>query len=197
MTHASRIGSSSGWDSWAARPLIHEVTFFYVALGASEPELSVTYDIGGQNWTPNVWSAFPRASATKFQHGDTRPYLGGQDGNIYLHEDGYNADGAAIRASLTLAPFALNEGAGSFELDGIRMDVKDQAGDLKVEIAAHDTLRGGVIDGAQLTVTPTDELIDPRIAGRFMALGLVSDAVDGTFRLGKPTAFIKDGGARR
>jgi hypothetical protein len=30
-----------------------------------------------------------------------------------------------------------------------------------------------------------------------MALALVSDAVDGTFRLGKPTAFIKDGGARR
>jgi len=40
-------------------------------------------------------------------------------------------------------------------------------------------------------------LIDPRVAGRFMALGLVSDAVDGYFRLGKPTAFIKDGGARR
>ncbi len=32
-----------------------------------------------------------------------------------------------------------------------------------------------------------------------MALSFVSDAIDGTFRLGKPTAFIKikDGGARR
>jgi hypothetical protein len=28
-------------------------------------------------------------------------------------------------------------------------------------------------------------------------LSLVSDAVDAIFRLGKPTAFIKDGGARR
>jgi hypothetical protein len=144
-----------------------------------------------------VWSDFPRASATKFQHGDTRPYLGGHDGNIYLHEDGTNADGAAIRASLTLAPFALNDGAGSFELDGIRLDVKDQAGDLEVDISAHNTLRGGAIDSARITVTPTDELTDPRIAGRYMALSLVSDAVDGYFRLGKPTAFIKDGGARR
>src|SRR5258708_4153098 len=58
-------------------PKFHEVTFFYVALGAAEPEISVSYDIGGQCWTPNDWSDFPRASATKFQHGDTRPYLGG------------------------------------------------------------------------------------------------------------------------
>jgi hypothetical protein len=44
-------------------------------------------------------------------------------------------------------------------------------------------------------VTPADELTDPRVAGRFMALSFVSDAIDGYF--GKPTAFIKDGGARR
>ena len=75
--------------------------------------------------------------------------------------------------------------------------MKDQAGDLKVEIAAHDSLRGSIIDSAQLTATPTDELKEPRLAGRFIALGLVSDAVDGYFRLGKPVAFIKDGGARR
>jgi len=54
-----------------------------------------------------------------------------------------------------------------------------------------------VIDSAQLTVTPTDELTDPRVALRYMAFTLVPDAVDGTFRLGKPTAFIKDGGVRR
>jgi hypothetical protein len=48
-----------------------------------------------------------------------------------------------------------------------------------------------------LTLTPADEVIDPRVAGRSTALSLMSDAVDGTFRFGKPTAFIKDGGARR
>jgi hypothetical protein len=47
----------------------------------------VTYNIGGQNWTPNIWLVFPRASATKFQHGDARPHLGDVGGQIYLHED--------------------------------------------------------------------------------------------------------------
>jgi hypothetical protein len=178
-------------------PKFHEVTFFYVALGASEPELSVTYDIDGQNWTPNIWSAFPRASATKFQHGDTRPYLGGVDGNIYLQEDGYNADGAAIPLSLTLAPFALQDGAQNYELDGIRMDEKGQVGNIDVTVSAYETLRGGVIESETITVTETDELLDPRIAGRYMSLAFSSNAVDAFFRLGKPTAFIKNGGARR
>ena len=46
-------------------------------------------------------------------------------------------------------------------------------------------------------MTPADELLDPRVAGRFMSVRFVSDAIDGYFRLGKPVAFIKDGGARR
>ena len=160
------------------------MTFFYVARGAAEPEVSVTYDIGGQCWTPNDWSDFPRASATKFQHGDTRPYLGGQDGNIYLHEDGSNADGAAIAASLTLAPFSPTDGAGNFELDGLHLDLKDQAGNVAVAVSAYETLRGGAIDSAAITVTPADELTDPRVAGRFMSVRFVSDAIDGYFRLG-------------
>jgi hypothetical protein len=178
-------------------PKFHEVTFFYVPLGSLDPELSVTYDIDTQCWTPNIWTSFPRASATKFQHGDTRPYLGGVEGHIYLQEDGYNADGAAIPMSLTLAPFALQEGGQSYELDGIRMDEQGQAGDITVTVSAYDTLRGGVIESATLTVTTADELLDPRIAGRYMSLSFISNAVNGFFRLGKPTAWIKGGGARR
>src|ERR1700730_1180352 len=136
-------------------PKFNEVTFFYVLSGDTEPKISVTYDIGGQNWTPNVWSSFPRASATKFQHGDTRPYLGAQDGNIYLHESGSDADGVAIPAHLTLAPFSPSEGAANFELDGIHMDLKGQSGDVVVTITAYETLRGAPIDSAVLTVAAT------------------------------------------
>ena len=50
---------------------------------------------------------------------------------------------------------------------------------------------------ASITVGEGDELLDPRIAGRYVALEFSSNAIDGTFRLGKPTAFIRQGGARR
>src|ERR1700716_1351154 len=69
---------------------------------------------------------------------DTRPYLGGQEGNIYLHEDGTNNDGAAIAASLTLAPFSPTDGGGNFELDGLHIDIKDQAGNVAVEVSAYE-----------------------------------------------------------
>lgn len=178
-------------------PKFHEVNFFYVPAGETEPTLSVTYHIQDQCWTPNDWTAFKRASATKFQHGDTRPYLGGTDGNIYLHEDGYNADGAAIEAFISLAPTEMDDGARNAELDGLRMDIKDQAGNLTLTLEAYDKLRDGVIDSAQDTVTEDDELVDIRIAGRLVALTLTSNAVDGYFRIGKPIAYVMDGGGRR
>lgn len=174
-----------------------EVTFFYVPLGESEPELSVTYHIGDQCWTPNDWSAWRRASATKFQHGDTRPYLGGVDGNIYLQEEGKNADGSAIEAFVQLAPLAMSETGENIDVDGIRMDVKDQVGDLTLTMMMYDTLRSAAIDSSEDTVGETDELIDLRLGGRYASLRLSSNEVDGDFRLGKPTAFVSSGGSRR
>lgn len=178
-------------------PKFREITFFYIVEGASEPELSVTYHIEDQCWTPNDWSEFPRNSATRFQHGDTRPYLGGQDGFIYLHEDGYNADGAAIAAFIEWSPIEMTDGAVNIDLDGIRMDVHNQVGDLTLSLTAYDTLRGDPVDSDEKTVTEDDELIDLRMSGRLIGGRITSDAVDGYFRLGKPLALIKDNGKRR
>src|SRR5262249_52839023 len=102
---------------WAyCDPKFNEVNFFYVPNGREQPALSVAYHIEDQCWTPNDWSAFARASATKFQHGDTRPFLGGVDGNIYLHEDGKNANGAAIATRLASAPLAVTSGSTSIDV---------------------------------------------------------------------------------
>jgi hypothetical protein len=178
-------------------PKFHEVTFFYAPLTALTPTLSVTYHIKDQCWSPNDWSAWPRASATRFQHGDTHPYLGGTNGLIYLQETGVDADGVAIPSHITLSPLEMADGASGIELDGIRMDLFGQVGNLTLTIEAYDTLRGGVIDSASETVTTTDELIDLRVAGRLIGLTLASNAIGGDFRWGKPIALIKDGGARR
>jgi hypothetical protein len=173
-------------------PKFSEVNFFYVPTGSDEPTLSVTYHINDQCWTPNDWGAFSRASATKFQHGDTRPYLGGVDGNIYLHEDGKNADGAAIAARLRAATMAVTDGAESIDIDAISMDLATQAGALSLQFFGYDRLRDGAIDSADVTLGETDEQIDLRLSGRYVDFALASNTVDGDFRLGRPTAFIID-----
>jgi hypothetical protein len=114
-------------------PRFGEVNFFYVAPTGDEPTLSVTYHMADQCWTPNDWSAFSQASATEFQHGDTRPFLGGVDGHIYLHEDGKNANGSAIAARLAAAPMAVTEGAVNIDIDGINMDIVNQVGMLELQ----------------------------------------------------------------
>lgn len=196
-----RLRTDQPYVCWAYyNTRFHEVTFFYVPAGEEAPHLSVTYSIRDQAWETCDWSDpdFERLAATKFQHGDTRPYLAGSDGHIYLHDDGVNtADGAAILASVTLAPSEVADGAANVALDGLRIDVADQAGALTLTISAYDSLRGGVIDSEEKTVLASDELIDTRVAGRLIGLQLTSNAVDGYFRWGKPIALIQGGGARR
>lgn len=184
-------------------PKFDEVTFFYVPEGSSTPELSITYHKKDRCWSPNDWSDFPRTAATRFQHGDTRPYLIGEDGYIYLHEEGYDADGAAIAASLQLAPVAMNEGTENVELDGIRLDLKGQVGDIDATFTSWDQLPPddassiGLLETSAKTIATTERLTDLRIAGRYLGLEIESDAVGGNFRWGKPVAHVKGGGRRR
>jgi hypothetical protein len=173
-------------------PKFAEVNFFYVPAESDEPTLSVTYHIADQCWTPNDWSAFGRASATKFQHGDTRPYLGGTDGHIYLHEDGRNADGAPLAAQLSAAAMAVASGAESIDIDALAMDVTNQHGMLDLQFLSFDRLRGAPIDAAQASLSETDELIDLRLSGRYVDFSIRSNVLDGDFRLGRPTAFVID-----
>jgi hypothetical protein len=141
-------------------PKFREITFFYVAAGASEPEFSVTYHLGDQCWTPNDWSDFPRNAAARFQHGDTRPYLAGQNGQIYLQEDGYNADGEVIQAYIEWSPIEMADGGVNIDLDGIRIDLKDQVGNVTLTLTAYDTLRGTAVDSDEVTIATDDELLD-------------------------------------
>jgi hypothetical protein len=174
-----------------------EVTFFYVLEGDDNPSFSVTYHIKDRCWTPNDWSDFPRVSATRFQHGDTRPYLAGTDGHIYFHEDGYNADGAAIEASLTIAPSSIEDGSQILDIDGVKVDLQGQVGNVTFTFTAQDALRGADIDSQTVTVAPTDELLDLRVSGRYASMDVTSNVIDGFFRWGKPIALVKRSGRRR
>ena len=40
-------------------------------------------------------------------------------------------------------------------------------------------------------------MLDLRLSGRYVALSYASNAIDGDFRLGRPTAFVIDKDARR
>lgn len=172
----------------------NEIWFFYVAVGTDEPGLYVIYQIDSQCWAAG---GLTRTASTFFTHGDTRPFMAGQDGHIYLHEDGKDADGEIIEASVTLAPYALQQGGQNLEIDGIDADFHEQSGDIEVTLTGWDRLRKPVIDTQTKTVAEDDSLVDFRVAGRFVGMTVRSATIGGHFRFGKPTVYTQPHGDRR
>lgn len=189
------LRSEYGYLCWGQQiDQFDEAMWVWIALGDDEPNFYVSV-----NTTDYSWAAgrIERTSGTFFTHGDTRPYMASSDGHIYLHEEGYNADGVAIPAFVTLAPTSMQGGKANLNIDGINVDLHDQRGDVEIELVAYDRLRHPTIDSQTKTVTEDDDLIDYRICGRYVGMTISSDTVDGYFRFGKPDVLVSSNGTRR
>lgn len=172
-----------------------EIEFFYTEGTNTSPTKSVIFDRGDSAWSPHVLS---RVSGTHFTQGDTRPYMGGADGFIYLHEVGYNADGIGIAWRLKLAPYAMQEGLYNVDITNFIPDFKDQVGDITLLLETYEHLQdGAVMDSETSTITTTTGATDPRLSGRFISFTLSQNVVDGFMRMGKPVAWISPAGKRR
>lgn len=180
------------WGQYIAE--FDEVMWFYVALNQDEPSYYVAVNLKDFSWDAGQ---LQRSAASNFDDGDTRPFIAAPDGHIYLHEDGYNADGAALAASASLAPTSMQKGALLLNVDGFEADFHDQSGDLEVAFEAWDRLRKPTIDTQTKTVTEDDDLVDLRISGRYVGLRISSNVVDGYFRFGKPHVHVSANGSRR
>jgi hypothetical protein len=175
-------------------PKFNEVIWFYVPTGSDEPGLYVLYSINDQCWAVGTLS---RVSGAHFARGETRPYMASPEGHIYLHEVGYNDDGAAMTARLELAPYSVGNGSQSIEIDGIEPDFQDQVGDVSLTIEMRDRLRGDVIDTQEKVIEPDTELSDFRVGGRYVGMVIESAELDGYFRMGTMQALGKATWRRR
>ena len=176
-------------------PKYNEIYFYYTVAGGANPTNYVIYAINDACWTPG---ALTRCSGTHFQQGDTRPYQCDADGNIYLHNNGNDANGAALPWSLTLAPYALNKSLELCEIDGMETDFKDQAGTITFTLATYDRLGDPAPQDSETeTVSPGDQLIDWRSSGRYLSLSMSSSDLGSYFRWGVPQAYVKPLGERR
>lgn len=190
-----QLTSTQGYLCWGQYlDAYNEAIWFWVANADNEPSYYAIVNLDDFSWSTGQ---LIRSAGTKFSHGDTSPYFAGTDGNIYFHEQGHDADGVAIEATLTTGPSALKNGAVNYTIDGFNADFKDQAGDVLITLNAYDRLNHSVIDSETITIAPTDDLVDCRVGGRYISLTLVSNTVGGYFRFGKPDVFITPNGNQR
>jgi hypothetical protein len=176
-------------------PQHNEVAFFISKSGDTNPSFGVLYSIENQCWAPLDYG---RASGTHFTQGDTRPYMGGNDGFIYQHEVGYDDDGAILPMSLTLSPYAMNEGGFRMDVQYIVPDFFEQVGDITLTLNTFDRLNDSVMEDSETeTVAPVDSgTIDFRVSGRYIGMVIESSSLGAYMRLGKPVAWVQQSGNR-
>lgn len=176
-------------------PQHNEVAFFYTIEGETNPTLGVLYSIENQCWAP---LDFGRCSGTHFTQGDTKPFMAAADGLIYQHEVGYDNNGAAMPWSLTLAPYALEQGGKHMDVSMLLLDFKDQVGDITVTVTTKNYLNDTLDEDTETdTVAPLDsEPIDLRVSGRYVGLVMGATSAGCYMRLGVPVAWVQPSGER-
>jgi hypothetical protein len=173
-----------------------EVWFNVAMFGSSTPNYLVVFHRQDQCWSIHQMT---RCSGTHYVGGDTRPYLGDVSGYIYQHEIGNDAAGSAITNTMTLSPYALQEGRQSMDVEGIVWDFFQQSGNVQAEVVTYDRLTDPTPLETETEVVPDTNsgLSDYRINGRYIGFTLTQNTTGAYMRFGKPAAFVMPSGRRR
>ena len=176
-------------------PQHNEVWFFYTINGQTNPTLGVIYSIENQCWAPLMYG---RTSGTHFTQGDTRPYMGKGDGFITQHEVGFDDNGVPMPWSLTLSPYAMNQGVQSMDVMNFIPDFFEQVGNITLTVNTWDRINDSAMQDTETdTITAVDSgTVDMRVSGRYIGMVLGATSAGCYMRLGVPVAWIQPSGAR-
>lgn len=157
-----------------------EVTFFYPSTGQIECDryVSWNYETGVWTWGTQTRSAMAGADAYQF------PYMGGSDGNLYQHEEGWLAAGASRVGTIFAETGALQIGAGDRTLDVSQMLIATGAGFGSLTVQAFGRMTPEGTEYAYGPWSPrSDGYTDTRFSARAARLRF-TNAIDGPWGLG-------------
>jgi hypothetical protein len=191
-------------------PRFNEIWFFYPTTGDTNPTKYVIYHIndqcfseGNSDFYSSVGVTAGRASGDHFTQGDTSPIMAGTDGHLYNHDpidDTNNDNGNPLTWTLTVAPYALQEGERNLDLEGIVFDFQGQIGDITVQVDGYNRLTdsSGPMDTETETIPAADAgITDFRVSGRYLGMTLSSSEAGNYMRWGKPVAWARPSAMRR
>ena len=190
------LTSGYAWKSFATVQRQHkEVWFFYCANGSTEINAYVIYHTDAQCWSPGNMVRTAATDADLFLY----PLATDSSGNLYYHEYGWDADGAAMDATITLSPQDISNGDRNMDMFGFIPDFTYLTGNVSLTINTRyypqDT---NAVDGPYtITDSDTTPRLDLRSDGKMIGYKLESNVVGGKFRVGVMRADVHAAGARR
>lgn len=192
--------------------LFNEVTWFYCSANAVQIDRFVTL-----NYVERVWSTgtLARTSwqdagiynlplATEFLPNETDPTISVINGLtpgrslVYIHENGFNGNGAPITAFIQSGYFDMAEGDDLMYMKRFIPDFKNQVGDLRVNLLLRAFPQSTAVVGSldPYDITPTTAKVDTRARGRQISLVITSSALNTNWRYGTLRIDIQPDGRR-
>lgn len=171
----------------------NSIDFYYVPAGSSEPTAYVTLNLEDYSWSNGTQT---RTTGATFNSGAQNPFRVSDDGIIYKHEIGLDADGDAAASSVTLAPLEIAKGAW-VEVLGLDPDVKRQVGDVEIQVSTYDRNFTNPVDAESASFGTGSEMVDLRSSGRHIALTFAQAVQGGDWALDTPQLEVKAPHAQR
>ena len=150
------------------------------------------------NYVENVWSVgtFDRSAMVDRGVFD-EPYMAGTDGYLYSHENGVDANGGVFTASITSAPFDLEDGERVLELRRIVPDITlSSGGSVFFQVKHRRYPVATQTTETRQQVTETTSKLDYRVQARQVSLTVSNDGIGDDWRLGDVRMDITPGGFR-
>lgn len=177
-------------------PRFSEVWFGYVSTDSPDGEPDKYAAVSIIDWS---WFGGPLARTDAcVQPGTDRSILMvGQDGYIYEHEVGTDADGEALQAFIRSGTMKMGDGERDFDVRRYIHDVERQTGVVTVTIRTKNRPNSqDYLDEYSFSMEPDAEEEDMMLAGRNMDIEIETNVVGGDIRFGVQTLIAVPAGER-
>ena len=147
---------------------------------SNEPYHYVTFNVIDQIW----WVGKLERSAWVDKGALKYPIAAGPDGYLYEHEQGYDANGDPLVASIESADFDLGEGDQVMFVRRVIPDFTISGGDVNLTLRTRRYPLSSQVSETVGTITSSTTKVDTRIRGRQLALFIESNGVGDWWKYG-------------
>lgn len=182
----------------------NEVQVHYASTGAAENDSYLFLSLDTMSWAPGTMDGAGAwgETAIAVRRNPTKDiYAAHNDGYIYKHEEGTDADDEALPAYIESGLLGLGDGSMDMDVIGYQPDFERQEGDITLDVKLYERPRkkdlAQPVDSGSFTIAETDDLVDMLLGGRFATHRLTSDVLGGDFRLGVGAVEIGQAGSSR
>lgn len=172
--------------------LFSEIWWFYVGAGQTEISDYIKYNYDERAWDHGTLTRTAGIDRGVFD----RPIMSDELGQLYDHESGVDADGAAMTSYIESSPFDISDGDRIAHVTSYIPDFATLIGSVDISVMTRYYPNSEKIETDIGSVDPTTTQLDLRASGRQVAVKIKSENLGADWRLGVVRFTIEPGGRR-